>query len=89
VDECKPLHAGIKRSPEEKWLTLIDKEGKSANGEGTPYGEILVRAYLDEEYFEHLHGGDARGEVGRGLHSFTFQLNLSRFCPTSTCPPVY
>ena len=25
---------------------------------------------------------------GRGLHSFTFQLNLSRFGHTSPCPPV-
>jgi hypothetical protein len=26
--------------------------------------------------------------TGRGLHSFTFQLNLSRFGHTSPCPPV-
>jgi len=25
---------------------------------------------------------------GRGLHSSTFQLNLSRFAHTSLCPPV-
>jgi hypothetical protein len=25
---------------------------------------------------------------GRGLHSFTFQVDLSRFGHTSTCPPV-
>ena len=27
-------------------------------------------------------------EGGRGLHSSTFQLNLSRFGHTSPCPPV-
>jgi len=26
--------------------------------------------------------------VGRGLHSFTSQLSLSRFNHTSLCPPV-
>ena len=26
--------------------------------------------------------------LGRGLHSSTFQLNLSRFGHTSPCPPV-
>jgi hypothetical protein len=26
--------------------------------------------------------------VGRGLHSTTFQLNISRFGHTSPCPPV-
>jgi hypothetical protein len=31
--------------------------------EGEAYGDVLVRAYLDEEYFEHLHGGNAK--VGR------------------------
>jgi hypothetical protein len=28
------------------------------------------------------------GAGGRGLRSSTFRLNLSRFCHTSTCPPV-
>jgi hypothetical protein len=28
------------------------------------------------------------GAYGRGLHSSTFQLNLSRVCQTSQCPPV-
>ena len=33
--------------------------------------------------------GDVAIQVsGRGLHSSTFQLNLSRFCHTSPCPPV-
>ena len=59
------VHQGIKKAPEEKWLTLLDKEGKDKNAEGVVYGEILVRAYLDEEYFQHLHGGNATGEVGR------------------------
>jgi len=27
--------------------------------------------------------------AGRGLHSCTLQFNLSRFCHTSPCPPVY
>jgi hypothetical protein len=34
-------------------------------------------------------GAAAGGAAGRGLHSFTFQLNLSRFGHTSPCPTVY
>ena len=59
------VHRGLKNAPEETWITLVDKEGKDANAAGEKYGDILVRAYLDEEYFEHLHGGDAAGRVGR------------------------
>jgi hypothetical protein len=64
VSELK-VHKGLKNAPEERWITLVDKEGKDANEKGEKYGDILVRAYLDEEYFEHLHGGDANGRVGR------------------------
>jgi hypothetical protein len=32
--------------------------------------------------------GAAEGTAGRGLHSSTFQLNLSPFGHTSPCPPV-
>ena len=59
------VHKGLKKPPEESWITLKDKEGNEKNPEGKAYGEVLVRAYLDEEYFEHLHGGNAEGEVGR------------------------
>ena len=58
-------HRGLKNPPEEQWIALVDKEGKDANADGEKYGDILVRAYLDEEYFEHLHGGDAANQVGR------------------------
>jgi len=30
----------------------------------------------------------SRKDTGRGLHSSTFQINLSRFGHTSPCPPV-
>ena len=56
---------GLNAAPEEQWLTLLDKDGKDKNERGEAYGDVLVRAYLDEEYFEHLHGGDAKNEVGR------------------------
>ena len=64
VSELK-VHTGLKNAPEERWIVLVDKEGKDANEKGEKYGDVLVRAYLDEEYFEHLHGGDANGRVGR------------------------
>ena len=64
VSELK-VHKGLKNAPEERWITLVDKEGEDANEKGEKYGDVLVRAYLDEEYFEHLHGGDANGRVGR------------------------
>lgn len=56
---------GLNAAPEEQWLALLDKDGKDKNERGEAYGDVLVRAYLDEEYFEHLHGGDAKNEVGR------------------------
>ena len=34
------------------------------------------------------HDGQVAGPAARGLHSFAFQLNLSRFSHTSPCPPV-
>lgn len=65
--ESSPIlyEQGIKKPPEEKWITLVDKGGNDKNAEGEVYGEVLVRAYLDEEYFEHLHGGNAK--VGLSL----------------------
>ena len=59
------VHRGLRNPPEERWIALVDKEGKDANDAGEKYGDVLVRAYLDEEYFEHLHGGDTEGRVGR------------------------
>ena len=59
------VYRGTKRPPDERWITLVDKEGNEANKDGEVYGDVCVRAYLDEEYFEHLHGGNATAEVGR------------------------
>ena len=59
------LHKGIKKQPEATWHTLLDPEGKDCDVHGVKYGDIEVRAYLDEEYFEHLHGGNASKAVGR------------------------
>ena len=60
-----PVHNGIKKCPDAHWYTLVDLEGKSCNAHGTPYGDLEIRAYLDEEYFEHLHGGNTSKAVGR------------------------
>ena len=59
------VYKGTKRPPDERWITLVDKEGNDRNKDGEVYGDVCVRAYLDEEYFEHLHGGNATAEVGR------------------------
>jgi len=59
------LHTGIGQAPEREWHTLLDAEGKDADAEGTKYGDLQIRAYLDEEYFEHLHGGNTSKAVGR------------------------
>ena len=49
-----PVHNGIKKCPDAHWYTLVDprKELRQAR---TPRGDLEIRAYLDEEYFEHLH----------------------------------
>ena len=49
------IHEGLVKPPAAKWHTLVDVEGKDKNSEGDPYGEILISAYIDEEYLEHLH----------------------------------
>lgn len=59
------MHKGVGKLPDSKWYTLLDEEGKDCNTEGTKYGDIEIRAYLDEEYFEHLHGGDTKRAVGK------------------------
>ena len=55
--KCEDLdiHEGFDKPPPAKWLTLLDTSGNSKNSDGDPYGEILVSAYIDEEYLEHLH----------------------------------
>lgn len=59
------MHSGVGKLPATKWYTLVDEEGSDCDKEGTKYGDIEIRAYLDEEYFEHLHGGDTKKAVGR------------------------
>lgn len=49
------IHEGLVKPPAAKWLTLCDLAGKDKNAEGEPFGEILISAYIDEEYLEHLH----------------------------------
>ena len=58
-------HKGITKFPDSQWYTLLDAEGKDCDKEGTKYGDIEIRAYLDEEYFEHLHGGNTSKAVGK------------------------
>jgi hypothetical protein len=43
------------------------------------------RRYITETEYQNM---DHAQELGRGLHSSTFQLNLIRFGHTSPCPPV-
>jgi len=61
-----PVRVGVKTLPEYRWVTLRHpKTGSEKNEFGVPYGEIEVRAYIDEEYFDHLHGGNATRAVGK------------------------
>ena len=60
-----PVRVGVKMLPEYQWVTLKDKDGNDKNSFGVPFGEIEVRAYIDEEYFDHLHGGNAQRAVGK------------------------
>ena len=55
---------------------------------------ILTAAAAREVIGMTPEGGGAEGEMGRGLHSSTFQLNLCRFCLkitllTTTDTPLY
>ena len=61
-----PVRVGVKMLPEYSWVTLRHpKTGSDKNEFGVPYGEIEIRAYIDEEYFDHLHGGNATRAVGK------------------------
>jgi hypothetical protein len=53
----------------------------------TTTGRIVIAFGAGQHYMPH---GLSLGPDGRGLHSSTFQLNLSRFgvLHTSPCPPV-
>ena len=55
--KCEDLeiHEGLVKPPAAKWYTLYDAKGNAATAEGEPYGEILVAAYIDEEYLQHMH----------------------------------
>ena len=37
------VNKGLKNTPAEQWLTLVDKVGNTTNAAGEAYGEILVR----------------------------------------------
>ena len=56
-----PYRWGLTKPPAAKWLTMLDAERKDKTPEGDPFGEILVSAYIDEEYLEHLHHQKAGG----------------------------
>ena len=49
------IHEGLVKPPAARWHTLCDAAGEEKNAEGDPYGEILISAYIDEEYLEHMH----------------------------------
>lgn len=55
--KCEDLdiHEGLVKPPSAKWYTLLDLNGNDKNSEGDVYGEILLAAYIDEEYLEHMH----------------------------------
>ena len=55
--KCEDLeiHQGLVKPPAAKWYTLYDAKESDKNAEGEPYGEILLAAYIDEEYLEHMH----------------------------------
>jgi len=62
--KCEDLeiHEGMVKPPPARWHTLLDLEGNEKNADGDPYGEILVAAYIDEEYLEHMHLQKVRRE---------------------------
>jgi chaperonin GroEL (HSP60 family) len=66
-----------------KKCAMTTLSSKLVGGEKEFFGKMCVDAVmaLDQDTL------DPR-MIGRGLHSFTSQLNLSRFGHTSPCPPV-
>ena len=68
--KCEDLeiHRGLVKPPAAKWYTLYDAAEKNTNAEGEPYGEILLAAYIDEEYLEHMHKGACMGRGGPAWH---------------------
>lgn len=44
---------------------MFDVEGKDCDKEGIKYGDIEIRVYFDEEYFEYLYGGNISKVVGK------------------------
>ena len=62
--KCEDLeiHEGMVKPPPARWHTLLDLEGNEKTPRGDPYGEILVAAYIDEEYLEHMHLQKVRRE---------------------------
>jgi hypothetical protein len=71
VDEFKPLGGGgAEEEAEAGEGDADDEQLQQGGGRGA-----RLRGWAREE------GGDARaGAQGRGLHSSTFQLNVSTFC---------
>jgi hypothetical protein len=48
----------------------------------------MLRSHMEWLFWMTLVVGQGRHQGGKGLHSPTFQLNLSRYGHTSRCPPV-
>ena len=55
--KCEDLdiHEGLAKPPPAKWYTLLDASGKDKTKDGDPYGDVLIQAYIDEEYLHHMH----------------------------------
>jgi hypothetical protein len=71
----------------------MSSDSTEANVDSRADDPLLVWAGTITGDLELSFGNPAAGALsatvtGRGLHSFTFQLNLSRVGHTSTCPPV-
>lgn len=48
-----------------QWYTLRGENGLKENSDGTKYGDVKLRVYLDFEYFYHPAGSMFTKEIGR------------------------
>jgi len=65
--ERLPIVKGIQidKQVKKQWYTLRDENGMKENSDGTKYGDVKLRAYLDFEYFYHPAGSMFTKEIGR------------------------
>lgn len=55
----------IAKTIKKDWFTLVDNAGATENSEGETYGKVLLRPYIDMEYFQHPEGAMFHEPMGR------------------------